>query len=120
MYADGPATVIFVTDVKVTKSSDATIASATAKAGVDSSSKLVLGESVAVDNKAKTIKVTVTSGADENDTIIVTAVATDSDAQVSGTATLAYTDSAWDTQTITVTAEDGETTVTYTVSVVAE
>lgn len=120
MYADGPATVIFVTDVKVTKSSDATIASATAEAGVDSSSKLVLGESVAVDNKAKTIKVTVTSGADENDTIIVTAVATDSDAQVSGTATLAYTDSAWDTQTITVTAEDGETTVTYTVSVVAE
>lgn len=116
MYADGPATVIFVTDVKVTKSSDATIASATAKAGVDSSSSLVLGESVAVDNKAKTIKVTVTSGADENDTIIVTAVATDSDAQVSGTATLAYTDSAWDTQTITVTAADG-TTAEYTVSV---
>ena len=116
MYADGPATVIFVTDVKVTKSSDATIASATAKAGVDSSSNLVLGESVAVDNKAKTIKVTVTSGADENDTIIVTAVATDSDAQVSGTATLAYTDSAWDTQTITVTAADG-TTAEYTVSV---
>lgn len=122
MYADGPATVIFVTDVKVTKSNDATIKSATAAKAIDTDAGMTVTETAAVntDGSTGTIKVTATGG-NATDTITVTVVKNHAKATVDhGTVTLTNTDGTWDTQTITVTAEDGETTVTYTVSVVAE
>ena len=122
MYADGPATVIFVTDVKVTKSNDATIKSATAAKANDTDAGMTVTATAAVntDGSTGTIKVTATGG-NATDTITVTVVKNHEKATVDhGTVTLTNTDGTWDTQTITVTAEDGETTVTYTVSVVAE
>ncbi len=112
---DGEVKLISVTAMADTRSSDNTVASAKAVKAEGAGAGLTVTERADVDNTEHTIKVTVGGTANNGDKITVTATATDSEAAVSGTATLTYT-TGWSEGTITVTAENGDPQA-YTVSV---
>ena len=112
---DGEVKLISVTAMADTRSSDNTVASAKAVKAEGAGAGLTVTEAAEVDNTEHTIKVTVGGTATNGDKITVTATATDSEAAVSGTATLTYT-TGWSEGTITVTAENGAPQA-YTVSV---
>ena len=112
---DGEVLLIAVTSMPDARSTDTTVASATAVKGAGASAGLNVTATAVVDNSGHTIKVTA-SGATEGDTIVVTATPTHSAASASGSVTLTYSSSAWNTQTITITAENASTQA-YTVSV---
>ena len=114
---NGEVLLIAVTSMPDARSTDETLASASAVKGVDTGTALTMDAAATVNNSGKTIKVTNVAGADEGDTIIVTAVTNDDAATVSGSVTLTYSSGTWTASgNLQVTAESGKTR-TFVVSV---
>ena len=116
--ADGKTTQTYTVEVEHVIRTDASVTSATAVSNKESGSAEV---EATAEIKGNEIIVKVTGGsASDSDTITVTLVlAGGASDDKSGTVTLTYSSSTWSEDTVTVTAEDGETQQTYTVKVEA-